>query len=239
MKKIAAFTSILFLCSKISFAQLSYNFSNYSVGIGGGIVRADADLAQHTTKEAIFGTLNYNYSPYITITGELQAGKLAGGNPQTDKDTRAFVNNYKAAILYGDIQAGEFIDYQYRDLLNILKNIYVGTGIGVIHNSMAFVQRVSLNNPGYVFPGENSSTELMVPLRIGYELKFFNYYQEPHIRLNFGYQMNWVYGEGLDGYNDPPSMFRNNHVDRYSMISIGVKYNFGNPVSYKKPIGRF
>lgn len=204
-----------------------------------GVARADADIAQHISKEAIFGTLNYNYSPYITITGELQAGKLAGGNPNTDKDTRAFVNNYKAISLYGDIQAGEFIDYQYRKLLNILKNVYIGTGVGIMHNAMAFVQRASLNNPGYVFPGEDSSTEIMIPLRIGYEWKFFNRYQEPSVRLNVGYQVSLVYGEGLDGYNDPPSKFRNDHVDRYSLVSVGVKYNFGRPVSYKKPIGKF
>lgn len=230
---------MLFLYSKSLWAQLSYNFSSFSVGAGVGVVRADADIAQHITKEAIFGTLNYNYSPYITITGELQAGKLAGGNPNTDKDTRAFVNNYKSISLYGDIQAGEFIDYQYRDLLNILKNVYLGTGVGIMHNAMAFVQRISLNNPGYVFPGEDSSTEIMVPLRIGYELKFFNRYQEPSIRVNVGYQLSLVYGEGLDGYNDPPSIFRNEHVDRYSLVSVGVKYNFGRPISYKKPIGRF
>lgn len=239
MRKSLIIALILFLCSKTSFAQLSYNFSSYSVGVGGSVVRADADLAQHITKQAVFGTLSYNYSPFITITGELQAGKLAGGNPNTDKDTRSFANNYKAVMLYGDLQAGEFIDYQYRALLNILKNVYVGTGVGVIHNAMAYVQRASLNNPGYIFPGDDSSTEIMLPLRIGYELKFFSRYQEPYIRVNFGYQVNLVYGEGLDGYNDPPSMFRNNHVDRYSMVSVGIKYNFGNPVTYKKPIGRF
>jgi hypothetical protein len=239
LKKSLIIALILFLCHKNLLAQLSYNFLNYSIGVGAGFVRADADLAQHITKQAIFGTLSYNYSPYITITGELQAGKLAGGDPNTDKDTRAFVNNYKAILLYGDVQAGEFIDYQYRDLANILKNVYVGTGVGIIHNAMAYVQRASLNNPGYIFPGEDSSTELMVPLRIGYEFKFFNRYQEPNIRVNIGYQESLVYGEGLDGYNDPPTKFKNHHVDRYSLISIGVKYNFGSPVTYKKPINRY
>ena len=239
LKKSALISLILFLCSKNLFAQLSYNYTSYSVGIGAGVVRADADLAQHITKPAIFGTFSYNYSPYITFTGELQAGKLAGGNPNTDKDTRAFINNYKAAIVYGDVQAGEFINYRYSSFLNIVKNIYAGVGVGAIHNSMAFVQRTSLSNPGYVFPGRDASTEIMVPLRLGYEFKIYNFYREPYIRLNLTYQTNLVYGEGLDGYNDPPQMFRNNHVDRYTFISVGVKYSFGTPVSYKKPIAKY
>jgi len=221
------------------FAQLSYNFTNYSIGVGGGLTRAFADVAKQINKSAFNGNLNYNYSPYTTFTGELQIGKLAGGDRITDPNTRAFENSFVAAIAYGDFQAGEIIEYRYSTLLNILKNFYVGTGAGIIHNRMISIQRVSLNNPGYVFPGQDVSTELMLPVRFGYEFKLYNFYREPFVRINVGYQMNWVYGEGLDGYNDPPSKFKNNHVDRYAVLGVGIKYGFGNPVSYKKPIRAF
>ncbi len=220
-------------------AQLSYNYTGYSIGAGGGAALADADIAQHLTKSAFFVNFNYNYSPYTTFTAELQAGNLAGGNPKTDKDTRAFVNSYKAVLLYADLQLGEYINYQNRTFLSAIKDIYVGSGFGVIQNQMSFVQRESLNNPGYIFPGQDVSTEIMLPLRVGYEFKFYNDYREPYIRLNLNYQENWVYGEGLDGYNDPPAMFKNNHVDRYALFSVGVKYSFGIPISYKKPIRGF
>ncbi len=239
MKKSAFLIVILLLCSKILSAQSSYNFTGYSVGAGGGIARADADLAQHISKSAFFVNFNYNYSPFTTFTAEVQAGNLAGGNPKTDKDTRAFVNGFKAILFYVDFQAGEIIDYDNRPVLNVIKNFYAGTGFGAIHNQMTFIQRNSIIDPSYVFPGQNASTELMLPLRIGYEFKFYNQYLEPFVRLSVGYQMNWVYGEGLDGYNDPSSIFKNNHVDRYSLTSICLKYSFGNPVSYKKPIRRF
>lgn len=239
MKKSAFLIVILLLCSKILSAQSSYNFTGYSIGAGGGIARADADLAQHISKSAFFVNFNYNYSPFTTFTAEVQAGNLAGGNPKTDKDTRAFVNSFQAILFYVDFQAGEIIDYDNRPVLNVIKNFYAGTGFGAIHNQMTFIQRSSIIDPGYVFPGQNASTELMIPLRAGYEFKFYNQYLEPFVRLSVGYQMNWVYGEGLDGYNDPSSIFKNNHVDRYSLTSICLKYSFGNPVSYKKPIRRF
>lgn len=239
MKKCIALIALLLLCSKLSFAQLGYNYSGYSVGLGGGVAIADADVNKKISKPAFFGTVSYNYSPFLTLTGELQVGKLAGGNIMTDKDTRAFVNNYKALTFYTDLQMGELIDYKDYIVLNVIKNIYIGSGFGVIYNKMAFVQRTSLIDTKYVFPGQDASTELTLPLRIGYEFKIYDFYREPSIRINVGYQVTLAYGEGLDGYNDPPQIFKNNHVDRYSLIGVGVKYNFGTPVSYRKPIHRF
>lgn len=227
---------ILLLCSKILVAQLSYNYSLYSIGLGGGIARAFADVPKEITTAAFFANFNYSYGPYITFSAELQAGKLAGGDTKTDTHTRVFKNSFATAVFYADLQAGEFIDYQNRDFLNIIKNFYLGTGVGFVHNNMTQIQRTSLIDPTYVFPGRDVSTEIMVPFRFGYEFKFYNDYQEPYVKLNLGYEMNWVYGEGLDGYADPPAKFKNNHVDRYAQIFICVKRSFGNPTSYKKPI---
>jgi hypothetical protein len=239
LKKSILLILMLFLCSKTLLAQLAYNFTGYSIGAGGGVSRAFADLAKEINKTAYFVNFNYNYSPFTTFTAELQAGNLAGGDRLSDQHTRAFNNSFKAVVFYADLQAGEYIDYRYSKMLDVIKNIYVGTGIGVIHNKMSFIQRESLNNPGYIFPGQDASSEFMIPVRFGYEFKFYNFYQEPAIRLNVGCQMNWVYGEGLDGYNDPPSMFKNHHVDRYSIFGAGIKYSFGTPVSYKKPTRMF
>lgn len=239
MKKHALLTSILFLCSKFLFAQLSYNYLGYSVGAGFGVTRADADLREHLNKGAAFVNFNYNFSPFTTGTVELQFGQLGGGHPNTDKDTRAFINTYEAVIIYADFQAGEIINYQDRRVLNILKNFYVGTGFGFIHNQMTFIQRQSLSDPGYIFPGRDNSIEAMLVFRGGYEFKFYNQYHEPGVRLDVGFEENLAYGEGLDGYADPPSQFRNDHVDRYAFVHIGLKYNFGIPISFRKPIRRF
>ena len=239
MKKTVVLALVLFLCSKFLYAQPSYNFLGFSVGGGLGVARADADVAQHVSKTAYFINANYNYSPFTTFTAELQAGNLAGGNPKTDKDTRAFVNAYQAILFYGDLQAGGLINYEDRPVLNALKNFYAGTGFGVIHNHMTFVQRRSLSDPSYIFPGQDNSTEIMLVLRIGSEIKLYNQYHEPSVRLDIGLEENLVYGEGLDGYNDPSTKFSNNHVDRYALFHIGAKYNFGIPVSFRKPIRRF
>ena len=88
----------------------------------------------------------------------------------------------------------------------------------------------------YVFPGSNSSVNFTIPLRFGYEFKLFNEYEEPYMTINIGYIHNLVFGEGLDGYDDPSNAFKNNATNQYSQIVVGVKFNFGNVTSYTKII---
>jgi len=45
---------------------------------------------------------------------------------------------------------------------------------------------------------------------------------------------NIVFGEGLDGYDDPTSKFKNNATNQYRQFMIGFKYFFGTTVSYNK-----
>ena len=76
----------------------------------------------------------------------------------------------------------------------------------------------------------------MIPLRVGYEYKFYNAYAEPSICISIGYTHNFTFGENLDGYTDPPTNFRNNSLDQYRQITIGVRYNFGELIPFNKKI---
>jgi hypothetical protein len=79
----------------------------------------------------------------------------------------------------------------------------------------------------------------MIPLRVGYEFKVFDDYNEPSWAIDVTYIHSLAFGEGLDGYNDPPSKFKNNAIDQYRQISIGFTYYFGTVVSYNKLIRDF
>jgi hypothetical protein len=134
------------------------------------------------------------------------------------------------------------IDYSESDVLNILKNFYFGTGVGIFFNNNT-VQRTNVilanGSSSYVFPGNNSGINITTPLRFGYEFKFYNEYEEPYMAIDLGYVHNLVFGEGLDGYNDPSNKFKNNATDQYRQITIGVRFNFGNVTSFNKLIRRF
>jgi hypothetical protein len=150
-----------------------------------------------------------------------------------------YTNHFEGLILHGDFQLGEVVDYTESYFMSAIKGFYIGSGGGIIFNSNT-VQRTNVilsNGPStYVFPGSNSSINLTIPLRIGYEFKLFNEYEEPWMAINIGYVHNLVFGEGLDGYDDPSSKFKNNATNQYRQIVVGVRFNFGNVTSYNKVI---
>lgn len=235
-------------------AQEGYNYKEFAIGLDVSYERGYTNVQRQDNHISENINFTYNYSPYIPITAELQFGTLSGGGitPDKDKYGRQYTNSYEAFLVHGDLQLGEVIDYSENDILNIIKNFYFGSGVGFVFNNNT-VQRTNLyygetvggitypNNgsQNYVFPGSNSSINLAVPLRFGYEFKLYNDFQEPFMAIDLGYVHNLVFGEGLDGYDDPSNKFKNNAANQYRQIVIGVKFNFGNITSFNKLIRRF
>ncbi|MBS1533025.1 MAG: hypothetical protein JSU01_22180 [Bacteroidetes bacterium] len=231
-------------------AQLGYNYKMYGIGLDVSYERGYTNVTRQDNHIGANLNFIYNYSPYIPVVAELQFGTLSGGGltPKLDPYGRQFTNNFEAFLIHADFQLGEVIDYSQSGLLNVLKNFYFGTGFGFVFNNNTtqrtnvFYGENGLPNygpPTYVFPGVNGGVNLDVPLRFGYEFKLYNFYEEPYLAFDIGYVHSLVFGEGLDGYNDPPSKFKNNATDQYRQIQIGVKFFFGNITSFNKLIRRF
>jgi hypothetical protein len=227
---------VLILSSVIVKAQGDYNFMPYAIGTGVSIIRGYTNVAkQNNTLAANINFTDY-VSPYLPITFELQKGRLWGGSVVTDPSGREYVNNYLALKVHVDLQLGQILDYEYGDFNDAIKNIYIGGAIGLVSDNVKN-QRFDFLNPSYGnFPGKDQSINPLISLRAGYEVKFYNEYDEPYIRLDFEYEHNVVFGEGLDGYDDPPSKFKNNNSDQYRQISVTLKYDFGLIRSYTKRI---
>jgi len=225
-------------------AQSGYNYQE--LGIGGSVsyIRGYTNLQRQDSHPAFSVNLIYNYNPYLPVEIEYQQGTLSGGGLTiaTDKYGRKYTNKYQAVLLHADVQLGATIDYEDSWVLTALRNFYAGTGVGFISNNNT-VQRtnvISSNGPAtYIFPGSNKNIGLMVPIRAGYEFKIFDAYNEPSWAIEVGYIHSFVFGEGLDGYNDPSTKFKNNAIDQYRQIVVGVKYYFGTVVSYNKLIKTF
>jgi hypothetical protein len=236
---------VLVCASVMAKAQSGYNYYEWGAGFGASYGRGFDDLNRQVWHPGGSLNLTYNYSPYVPMSVELQFGTLEGGGRTPDKDEfgRYSKNNYKAFVFHADLQMGEIIDYDNNGFLNAIKNLYIGTGIGAISNSMKDIQRTNIylyNGPAtYVFPGKNKSVNLMVPLRLGYEFKIFDDYDQVGYTITLGYQHSYTFGEGLDGYNDNTQKFKNNAPDQFAMFTIGFKYNFGNTVSYTKLVRNF
>ncbi len=227
---------VLILSSVIVKAQGDYNFSPYGVGFGVSTIRGYTNVAKQNNTLAANINFTYNYSPYLPITLELQDGRLWGGSRVTDPSGREYENNYIALYLHADLQMGQIIDYDYSAFNEAIKNVYIGGGLGFVDDNVQN-QRFDVRNPSYGnFPGTDKSINLAIPIRLGYEVKIYNEYDEPCVRIDFEYQHNIVFGEGLDGYDDPPSQFKNQHPDQYREISVVFKYNFGTIRAFTKRI---
>lgn len=220
-------------------AQAGYNYYEYGVSLGASYERGYTNVPRQDQNIGFQGSLIYNYNPYLPVELEVQKGHLSGGGLTVDKDRygRQFTNNFLALYLHADVQLGSFIDYGNDWFLNGVKNFYFGSGIGLVRNNNT-VQRTNViaanGSLDYVFPGRDKSTNFSVPLRVGYEFKIFDSYDEPGWAIDLGYVHNIVFGEGLDGYDDPTSKFKNNAVSQYRQFTITFKYFFGNTVSYNK-----
>jgi hypothetical protein len=249
LKKLILFFVFAFVATVVK-AQMGYNYKEFAIGIDVSYMRGYTNVQRQDNNIGANINFIYNYSPYIPITAELQFGNLSGGGitPDKDKYGRMYTNHFEAFVLHGDFQLGEVIDYSESTFLNAVKNFYFGSGVGFVFNNNT-VQRTNLydgtnglpnyGTRDYIFPGSNSSINITVPLRFGYEFKLYNDFEEPYMAIDLGYVHNMVFGEGLDGYDDPSNKFKNNATNQYRQFVIGVKFSFGNVTSYNKLIRRF
>lgn len=214
-----------------SWAQIGFNYQEYSLGIGAGITKAYGGVSKIHNKSAFHVDFDYYLTPFVVFGVEGQLGKLAGGDRETDKLGRAFANDFTSLILQGNIQAGELMDFANNPIMNAAKNFYVGSGVGLIFNDITYIERVNAKDPTIYYPGLDKSTNLLVPLKFGYEFKVFNEFNEPQLRVDLSYQTNIVFGQGMDGYDSP-----SHRPNVYTYVSVGLKYGFGSVTSYRKPI---
>ena len=213
-------------------AQLGHEYAQYDLGFGGDVSRVvSSDVETVSSQPTFHFNFNYNISPFVNYIVEAQAGTLKGGS-ETSVSKRVFSNDYTAVIMRGQIQAGELIDYSQSKLMNGLKNFYISSGIGFVVNKVTVP--IGLRSPdteGFYSPGRDHSNQLLIPFRIGYEFKIFNKFNQPSVKIDLGYQYNYILGDDLDGFETGQGK-----NDVYDQLSIGVKFSIGGITSYRKSI---
>ncbi|HEY9196783.1 MAG TPA: hypothetical protein VIM77_10975, partial [Mucilaginibacter sp.] len=180
-------------------AQIGYDYAQYDLGAAGGVnVAAMADVNTFRYTPSVHFNFNYNQTPYVNYVFELQVGRLEGGDSVLSTSGRQFENHYTALLLRGQLQAGEFLDYSSSKVMNAMKNFYVSAGIGYMINHIV-AKSLDKRNPAYAV-GDNNAQVPFVPLRFGYEFKLFNQYSQPSVKIDLGFQYNFVFSDEMDGY---------------------------------------
>ncbi|MES2378069.1 MAG: hypothetical protein V4553_15885 [Bacteroidota bacterium] len=224
--------SLFVLCLAIGTvkAQVANDFSQYDLGLGLDFNKPYTDAQTITSTRSGHFNFNYNVSPFVNYVIEYQTGTLQGGDSLLTTTGRQFNNNFAAVMFRAQLQMGEIIDYSQSNMANAFKNLYVSSGVGFVVNHMTEINRASIKTPGFYTDGENNSNQIVIPVRIGYEFKFYNKYNQPGFKIDAGYQYNFIMGDGLDGFTAGTGK------DSYSQLSIGIKFAIGGVATYRKQI---
>jgi len=229
LKKTLLILIVLF-CWTASSAQ--YNFYRIGVGLGGGATKYFGDVATNTRfSPSLNLSLDYLFTPFVSAGLEIQKGTISAGDSILDPHKRFFKNSYTSITAGGKIQLGQIANIDFSNFLYSIRGLYVGTGVGVIMNDQKEIMRKKLQagtpDGYYHFPGKDKSMELIVPANIGINFNFTDYWGYTRFIVTLNHQFNVTFGEGLDGYNDPPAMFKNRNPDMYGYTTVGLKYLFG------------
>jgi hypothetical protein len=234
IKSILKISIIILLCSAsfLAKAQIGFDYAQYDVGFAAGINQASStDVQTLKTTPSIRLNFNYNQTPFVNYIFEAEFGRLKGGDSLRTTTQREFENHFNAFTFRVQVQAGEFIDYSKSQFANALKNLYISSGLGYISNNVvARSNDILLLANDQIIPGEKKTNEIFIPLRLGYEFKIFNSYNQPAVKIDLGYQYNFVMGDELDGY------IAGKHNDAFSQVTLGFKFAIGGVTSYRKQI---
>lgn len=218
--------SALFLTFTLSsFAQS--NFYKIAVGAGFGATQSFTEVQKHGFGLSGYGTLDYLFTPFASLGLELQKGEVNGGDFKYDPLNREFVNSYQSFALSAKISLGQILNDRYNGPSDLLKGIYLGTGVGVIKNSTLFSTGLDPEDTNFATVETLDSKDLFFPLNLGINVHFADRAGFYRYVLNFNYQANFTLGEGLDGYDDSKVTFQSGTVDIFTFFSVGLKYNFG------------
>jgi hypothetical protein len=229
LRKLLLTLSIIVLCS-IAEAQPAYNYSKFDFGIAGAVNKPFTDEQSTDYKPSGLISLTYNQTPFINYVGELQVGELTGKSNYSDINKRDFSTKFATASLRGQLQAGQLLHYYNNRFLNAMKNLYISSGVGAMYTRANVNSIVLRNNTYQTANGRSSDYAVYIPARLGYEFKIFNYDKEPFIKIDIGYQFNYIFGDSLDGYKS------GNSNDLFSQFSVGIKFAVPGIATYKRPI---
>ena len=224
-------TLVVCCTSLVARAQLGFDYSEWEIGAGVGINSVMGNAETQTTTPTAHLNLTFNSTPFVNYVFEVQMGRLAGGDSLTSASGRQFTADLTSFVFRGQLQLGEILDYEKSPFKNAIKNLYISAGAGYAVSHITNINRYSIKNPGEYTSGVMNSQVPFIPLRIGYEFKVFNKYQQPAFKIDLAYAYNYTFSDDLDGFTV------GNHRDAYTQICIGFKFAFGGDIiSYRKQI---
>lgn len=223
MKKII-FTLLVCVSALVVKAQVGYNYSQYDFGLSAGFNSPKTDFVKAGKSYSAIGHFTYNFTPYVNYIAEVQVGSIKGDSLAIfPGSSYSYNNNFTTVSFRAQLQMGEIMDYSRSQFSNFFKNIYVSAGVGVIYTDL------KIYDTG-IEAVETKGSNIFIPIKAGYEFKFFNDYSEPVVKLDIGYQYNYIFSDNVDGVTAGKTS------DAIKQFVIGLKFGIGGSTSYRKAI---
>ena len=229
--KITLLTFIISCTAFIAKAQVGYDYSQYDVGVALGLNSFSGEASPNSTKPSVNLNITFNQTPFTNFVFEAKLGQFAGGD-STKSPGLQFTSSFYAFVFRGQLQFGEFLNYQNSQFANAMKNFYVSAGVGYLYTHVTEIARAPVNEiSGLTINPVNKTQVPFIPFRLGYEFKVFNQYQQPSLKFDVGYEYDYILSDKPDGY------LYSGRKDAFNEFFIGVKFAIGGGVvSYRKQI---
>lgn len=234
-KRIVFIFIILCLSSNLS-AQ--YNFYKLSIGGGVGSTLTFADATKIEPAIAIYGNVDYYFTPYISLGAEAQHGTLKGkySNPDIYK---TFNNAYITGTLNAKFQLGQFFSrkQERHHFLKLIRGLYFSPGIGIIRSKTDIIA-TNINmeiKTDIIATNMETKTDIIgydpiFPIGGGINFYFPDKWGYQHFAIDLNLQTIFSTGDGMDGNLNAGNS--NNFNDIYTYFSAGIKY-------YIRPLGLY
>ncbi len=216
-----------------SFAQVRldpfYPYSKYTFGIAMGYSKLYGDWANSNSEPVYKINVARNVNEWVNYGIEVQRGAL---NDYESKNTwtngLSVYNQFYSAALTGNVSLGELFNWPPNFIAKTFYGIYVGAGIGYMHNDITNITLKFKNSdknlindydPGNINAGTNN---FYIPFNLG-----INLHLTRAVVINVNYQFNYALSDYVDGYDFKAPTATNQYNDMYSVLSFGLHFYIG------------
>jgi hypothetical protein len=231
--KIIILLSVCIATCLQSFAQIRldpfYPYSKYTIGVGMGYSTMYGDLA-HSSSEPVYRVnVDRNFNEWVCLDFQLQNGAVSDYSGKNDwTEGLSAYNQFTSFDVNGRISLGELFNWPSNFFAKTLYGIYVGAGIGVMHNDVSSISVKFNNSDKYEITDYNpnniktNSNCAYLPMNLGINLHLTRI-----VMLNVNYQLTYAFSDYVDGYNFAKPEATNNYNDMYSVLSFGLHFYIG------------
>jgi len=180
------------------------------------------------------GSLDYYITPFFNVGVEYNKATLKEG---PDKHDRSYQSDFTSMEFRVGVSLGQFVDYQFNDVLYALRGLNLSLGYGMISGENNVGDFGRENEPGY---SENymyfrkhakdlGKSEFKnvaaIPINIGYNFAINNQFDEQKALIGLNLKTVFTNSDDINGYND--NFPGNKTKDFYTSFGVSLKYFFG------------